>query len=33
MLARILQMRNGEEMGSKGHIEAEIWQFGYLGYN
>ena len=25
-------MRNGEE-GSKGQIEAEIWQFGYSGYH
>jgi hypothetical protein len=24
-------MRNGEEMGSNGQIEAEIWQFEYLG--
>jgi hypothetical protein len=25
-------MRNGEEMGSNGQIEAKIWQFVYLGY-
>jgi hypothetical protein len=31
ILKRIIQMRNGEEMGSNGWIEAEIWQFGYLG--
>ncbi len=30
---RIVQMRNGEEMGSNGQIEAEIWQFVYLGYH
>ena len=32
ILARIIQMRNGEEMGSNGQIEAKIWQFEYLGY-
>ena len=29
---RLIQMRNGEEMGSNGQIEAKIWQFVYLGY-
>ena len=33
ILTRIIQMRNGEEMGSNGWIEAEMWQFVYLGYN
>jgi hypothetical protein len=33
ILARIIQMRNGEEMGSNRQIEAEIWHFGHLEYN
>ncbi len=31
ILAWLIQMRNGEKMGSNGQIETEIWQFGYLG--
>ena len=31
ILARFIQMRNDEEMGSNAQIEAEIWQFGYSG--
>ena len=27
ILKRIIQMRNGEEMGSNGRIEAKIWKF------
>jgi hypothetical protein len=27
---RLIEMRNGEEMGSNGQIEAEIWQFVYF---
>ena len=30
ILARLFQMRIGEEMGSNGQIEAKIWQFGHL---
>jgi hypothetical protein len=30
ILARIMQMRNGEEMGSNGQTKAKIWQFVYL---
>ena len=33
ILARIIQMRNGEEMVSNGQIEAKIWQFEYLEYD
>jgi len=33
ILARIIQMRNGEEMGLNRQIEAKIWQFGYLAYD
>ena len=32
ILARLIQVSNGEEMGSNRRSEAEIWQFGYLGY-
>ncbi len=31
ILAWLIQMRNGEKMGSNRQIEADIWQFGYMG--